>query len=153
MKKNTNIRWISVLSYLLILVVPMFNFAGTASAQASLDNTVSAEDKAKFDEILTPVAKIYNFIKYAASLIAVIALLFAGISYMLSGNDAVYLMKLYNFVTGIKIWSNCCFSSSVIVVFSSAAFTTGMPTIRAKNKNLAITSIYFHKLCFSVLIF
>jgi len=54
---------------------------------ASLDTSISAEDKAKFDEILSPVTKIYNLVKYAASVIAVIALLFAGISYMFSGND------------------------------------------------------------------
>lgn len=86
MEKN-DIGWIKVLGYLMLFIVPMFNFAGTAHAAADLDTTISEADKAKFDEILTPVAKIYNFIKYAASLIAVIALLFAGISYMFSGND------------------------------------------------------------------
>ena len=85
--ENKNIGWIRVLGYLMLFIVPLFNFAGTAHAAAGLDTTISEEDKAKFDEILTPVAKIYNFIKYAASLIAVIALLFAGISYMFSGND------------------------------------------------------------------
>ena len=85
--ENKNIGWIRVLGYLMLFIVPLFNFAGAAHAAADLDTTISEEDKAKFDEILTPVAKIYNFIKYAASLIAVIALLFAGISYMFSGND------------------------------------------------------------------
>jgi len=84
--ENKNIGWIRVLGYLMLFIVPLFNFAGTVHA-ADLDTTISEADKAKFDEILTPVAKIYNFIKYAASLIAVIALLFAGISYMFSGND------------------------------------------------------------------
>ena len=85
--ENRNIGWIRVLGYIMLFIVPVFNFAGIAHAQASLDTTISAEDKAKFDEILTPVEKIYNFIKYAASLVAVIALLFAGISYMFSGDD------------------------------------------------------------------
>ena len=79
--------WVKAVSYLLILLLPFLKFSGTAYAAASLDSTISAEDKAKFDEVLTPVMKIYNFIKYTASLIAVIALLFAGISYMYSGND------------------------------------------------------------------
>ena len=87
MKKEHGFGWVSVLGYLLILLLPMLEMAGTAHAAASLDSTISAEDKAKFDEVLTPVMKIYNFIKYTASLIAVIALLFAGISYMYSGND------------------------------------------------------------------
>ena len=85
--ENKNIGWIRVLGYLMLFIVPLFNFAGTAHAAADLDTTISEADKAKFDEILTPVAKIYNLIKYGASLIAVIALLFAGISYMFSGND------------------------------------------------------------------
>ena len=87
MKRKINWNWIRVLSYFLILLIPLLNFAGTAHAAASLDTTVSDADKAKFDQILTPVTKIYTFIKYAASLIAAIALLFAGITYMFSGND------------------------------------------------------------------
>ena len=87
MKKKNNFALIKMLSFLLIFLVPMLKFAGTAHAVADLDTTVSAEDKAKFDQILTPVTKIYTFIKYAASLVAAIALLFAGFSYMFSGND------------------------------------------------------------------
>ena len=52
-----------------------------------LNTEPTEEEKAAFNTILTPVMKIYNFIKYAASAIAVIALLFAGISYMTSGSD------------------------------------------------------------------
>ena len=87
MNKNTNHACIRALSFCVLIIMSVLNFAGAVHAQASLDTTISAEDKAKFDEILTPVEKIYNFIKYAASLVAVIALLFAGISYMFSGND------------------------------------------------------------------
>ena len=52
-----------------------------------LNTTISDTEKQQFNEILTPVMKIYNFVKYTASVIAVIALLFAGITYMFSGND------------------------------------------------------------------
>ena len=85
MERN-NIDWRRVLMCVMLLIMPIMNLAGTAHA-ASLDTTITPEEKAKFDEILTPVAKIYNFIKYTASLVAVIALLFAGISYMFSGDD------------------------------------------------------------------
>ncbi|MBL7054872.1 TrbC/VirB2 family protein [Candidatus Woesearchaeota archaeon] len=72
----------------LIFFVMLLPFAGLVGAEtADLDTAITAEDKAKFDEVLTPVVKIYNFIKYTASVIAVIALLGAGISYMFSGND------------------------------------------------------------------
>ena len=87
MKKNTNWKWASVLSYFLILILPLLQSASVVHAAADLNTTISADDKAKFDQVLTPVTKIYNFIKYAASLVAAIALLFAGISYMFSGDD------------------------------------------------------------------
>jgi uncharacterized membrane protein len=48
---------------------------------------ISDSDKAQFDEILAPITKIYNLVKYAATAIAGLFLLFAGISYMVAGND------------------------------------------------------------------
>jgi type IV secretory pathway VirB2 component (pilin) len=52
-----------------------------------LNGTITPDEKTKFDEILSPVQKIYNFVKYVATAIAVIFMLYAGISYMTSGND------------------------------------------------------------------
>lgn len=40
-----------------------------------------------FDEILRPVTRIYDFVKYAATGIASLFLVFAGITYMTSGSD------------------------------------------------------------------
>lgn len=67
---------------LALLLLPM-----VLAERADLDTEVSPEDKAKFDEILQPVVKIYNFIKYVATLVGAIFLLYAGISFMSSGND------------------------------------------------------------------
>ena len=83
MKNESNWNWLKYMSFFLVILFPLMKVAHAAE----LDTTISEEDKTKFDQILTPVTKIYNFVKYAASLIAVIALLFAGISYMFSGND------------------------------------------------------------------
>jgi len=47
----------------------------------------SASEKAAFDEILAPVMMIYNLVKYAASAIAGVMLLFSGITYMTSQGD------------------------------------------------------------------
>ncbi len=110
MKNKNNFGWMRVLGYLLILSVPLLNIVGTANAAASLDTPISDADKAKFDQILTPVAKIYNLIKYATSLVAVIALLFAGINYMFSGNDIKKRdtsknMAAYVFIGLTVIWA------------------------------------------------
>ena len=39
--------------------------------------TVSTQDQATFNQILQPVLSIYNLVKYAATVIAAVALLFA----------------------------------------------------------------------------
>ena len=72
-----------LLKFFIIVVV----LAMPVAQAVELDQEISSEDKAQFDQMLVPVMKIYNFIKYAASVIAVIALLIAGISYMFSSND------------------------------------------------------------------
>ncbi len=47
----------------------------------------TASEKAAFDEILTPVMKIYNLVKYGATAIAGLMLLFSGVTYMTSSGD------------------------------------------------------------------
>jgi succinate dehydrogenase/fumarate reductase cytochrome b subunit len=54
---------------------------------ADFNQTISAEDQEAFDQILSPVMKIYNFIKYAATVLAVVFLVFAGVTFIMSGND------------------------------------------------------------------
>jgi len=58
----------------------------SVSAQSALPPSGSI-DTSTFDQILEPVWKIYNFIKYIATAIAAIFMVFAGIQFMLSGND------------------------------------------------------------------
>lgn len=70
---------------------------------------ISAEDKATFDEILEPIMRIYNLVKYAATAIAVLILLFSGISYMTSGSDPkkrdnAKNMAMYVIIGLIIIW-------------------------------------------------
>ena len=48
---------------------------------------ISPTDQATFDQILQPVLRIYDFVKYAATVVAALFLVFAAISYMTSGSD------------------------------------------------------------------
>lgn len=64
---------------LLLLIMPFVT--------ADLDEEISEEDKETFDEILTPVMKIYNFIKYSATVVAALFMIFAGIGFMTAGDD------------------------------------------------------------------
>ncbi len=74
--------------YLLLpLALLMLSFAGHTVAAAELNTSISPDDKATFDQILVPVMKVYNFVKYTTSIVATIFMLFAGVSYMTSGSD------------------------------------------------------------------
>jgi type IV secretory pathway VirB2 component (pilin) len=91
----------------LVLLVAMF----TLQCVYALDfnQSVSAQDKATFDTMLSPVMKIYNLVKYFATAIAVIVLLFAGITYIMSGNDPgkreqAKNMAMYVVIGLIVIW-------------------------------------------------
>ncbi len=70
----------------------------------------SSEDKATFDQILKPVMKIYNLVKYVASAIAAVVLLFAGVTYMVSGSDPkkrdnAKSMAMYVVIGLVVIWA------------------------------------------------
>ena len=70
---------------------------------ADFDEEISEEDKQTFDKILEPVMKIYNFVKYSASVLAVIFLVFAGVTFITSGNDQAKRESAKNMATYIII--------------------------------------------------
>jgi hypothetical protein len=77
---------------------------------ASFNDEISEEDKETFDQILEPVMKVYNLIKYVATVIAVIIILFAGITYMVSGSnpgkrEQAKSMIMYVVIGLIVIWA------------------------------------------------
>ena len=89
--------FVSLLSLQLVLAV---NF----------NQTISAQDKQTFDSILSPVMKIYNFVKYTATVLAVMVLLFAGITYIISGSDPAKReqaknMAMYVIIGLVVIWA------------------------------------------------
>jgi hypothetical protein len=76
------------LHYLLLLFMVLISVVPIVMAQtAPLNTPISSAEQAQFNQILQPVMKIYNFIKYIASVVAGIFLLYAGITYMASGSD------------------------------------------------------------------
>lgn len=73
------------------------------------EEEISDEDKATFDQILEPVMKIYNFLKYSATVLAVLFLIFAGVTFIMSGNDQAKreqakMMGAYIIIGLIIIW-------------------------------------------------
>jgi type IV secretory pathway VirB2 component (pilin) len=102
-KKNWRIKMNkTILMVFLLLSMPLI-YAVDFGAE------VSNEDKATFDQILEPVMKIYNFVKYTATVLAVIYLVFAGVTFIMSGNDiakreSAKMMATYIVVGLIVIW-------------------------------------------------
>lgn len=64
---------------------------------------VSAASNQDFDQILTPLQTIYDLAKYAATTIAGLVLLFAGIMYITSGADPGKREKAKNMVMYVII--------------------------------------------------
>jgi len=64
---------------------------------------VSADDTATFDQILKPIQTIYDLVKYAVTIIAGLVLLFAGITYIMSGSDPGKREKAKNMVMYVII--------------------------------------------------
>jgi uncharacterized membrane protein len=60
-------------------------------------------DTAAFNQILQPVWKVYNLVKYIASAIAAVFLLFAGVKYMTSGNDMMQRENAKHMVTYVVV--------------------------------------------------
>ena len=78
---------------------------------------VSGSDQATFDQILAPVMKVYNLVKYAASAIAVLVLLFAGITYMTSGSDPRKRDNAKNMATYVVIGLFVIWAAPMVVNF------------------------------------
>ena len=78
--KKMKLKGLEVLVLGMLLLLPF-------ATAVPLNNTITDDDKSTFNDILTPVMKLYNFVKYVASAIAVIFILFAAISFMTAGND------------------------------------------------------------------
>ena len=72
---------------MLILASLMLLTTVLSVSAASAMPPSTTTDTAAFDQILQPVWKVYNFVKYIATAIAAIFLVFAGIKFMTSGND------------------------------------------------------------------
>ena len=91
-----------VLCFLLLSLAPQV-FA------TDFNQELSAEDKEIFDGILEPIMKVYNFVKYAATVLAVLFMLFAGVSFIVNARDQAKRdqsksMMLYIIVGLIVIW-------------------------------------------------
>ncbi len=81
-----------------ILLLLFIALSGISVVHA-IDYSQGAGDTATFDQILQPVMKVYNMLKYIASAIAALVLLFAGITFITSAGDIGKREKAKNMMT------------------------------------------------------
>ena len=104
-----------------LVVLSLIFFIVLMSAQfmmaISFDDDISSRDKKTFDEILEPVMKIYNLIKYSATALAVIVMLFAGVNYMSSGSNPAKREQAKNMLMYVIIGLLVIWAAPLIVDF------------------------------------
>lgn len=107
LQKSANVFILERISIImkLILLIVFLTFVNL-----SLVYSITQEEQQSFDKILEPLSKIYSFIKYAATLIASLFLVFSGVSYMAASNDVfkkdkVKMMIAYIIVGLSIIWA------------------------------------------------
>jgi uncharacterized membrane protein len=81
----------------LLLLMPL------AIAELDFDQGLTAEEESQVDEILAPVMKVYNIIKYAATIIGVLVLVFAGVSFLTAGGDTGKKDKAKHMMIGVIV--------------------------------------------------
>lgn len=84
---------------------------------ADFNQTISPTDQATFDQILSPIMKIYNLAKYSATVVAVIILLFAGITFITSGDDPAKREKAKNMAMYVLIGLAVIWAAPLVVKF------------------------------------
>jgi len=99
-------KHLALLSLVFFVAVTAMQFV----LAVDFNQPISAQDKQTFDQILEPVMKIYNMAKYFSSAIAVVVLLFAGISFITSsGNpgkrEQAKNIAMYVIIGLIIIWA------------------------------------------------
>lgn len=81
MNKKTIVSWIMWPIAAMILSMPFIS-------AADMNATITAQEKAQFDQILTPVFKIYHLMLYLVSAVAICYAVYIGIQFMLSGGES-----------------------------------------------------------------
>jgi len=94
--QKTKRRWVNLLPLVTFALVLSLGFVSAATPA--------------FDEVLKPLTTVYNLVKYAATVIAGLVMLFAGITYISSGSDPgkrekAKNMVMYVIVGLIVIWA------------------------------------------------
>ena len=99
------------------LLIALFLFASPLIMATSFEDGISAHDKATFDQMLEPVLRIYDFVKYSATIVSVLILLFAGVTYMMAGDNPAKKEQAKNMITYVLIGLVVIWAAPMLVNF------------------------------------
>jgi hypothetical protein len=86
-----------MLGLLLLLVMPF------VLAELDFNGNLTDAEKEQFDQILAPLMKIYDFLKYAATAIGVLMFVNAGITFVTAGGEQAKKEKAKQMAVGVVI--------------------------------------------------
>lgn len=110
---------LSLLFLVVLSFTPILSTAVKADYYDPNMGTISSSDKTKFDEMLNPLKRIFNFVKYGATIIGSVVLAVAGITYIISGSDPRQRqnsknMAMYSIIGLVIIWGAPAIISYVV---------------------------------------
>jgi hypothetical protein len=103
-------KW-GLIALLLLLTIP------SVLAVIDFDQGLTQDEEDMIDEILAPVMKVYNFIKYTATVVGVLMLVFAGITFVTAGGDQGQKEKAKNMAVGVVIGLIIIWVAPLVVEF------------------------------------
>lgn len=81
------------------------------------DGELTEEEEEQFDKILEPLIKIYNFIKYAATVVGVLMFAYAGITFVTAGGEQAKKERAKQMAAGVIIGLILIWIAPLVVMY------------------------------------
>jgi hypothetical protein len=99
------------------LLIALFLLIMPTIVASSFEDGISSQDKATFDQMLEPIVRIYDFVKYSATIVSVLVLLFAGVTYMIAGDNPSKKEQAKNMITYVIVGLVVIWAAPMLVNF------------------------------------
>ena len=84
-------------------------------AEPDFDQDLTASEKAKADEALSPIMLLYRYATYAATVIGVMVIVYAGVMLMIAGGEQAKKQRAKNMIVGVIIGLILIWSAPLII--------------------------------------
>ena len=84
-------------------------------AEPDFEQDLSASEKAKADEVLTPIILLYRYLTYGATVIGIMVIVYAGIMLMIAGDEQAKKQRSKNMIVGVVIGLILIWSAPLII--------------------------------------